>query len=310
MTTGFPRTNTDPTLTTGFYLAAADTHGGRGMTASSGIAAFEFLSGSGNNTVGPGNDMPMTTVTATAADLRLLHVNYDNNLQIDTVAAAFNNAQFAVVMLGHERHRCGPVERPIQHRPGQHRHSAREPAHRRNPEHDSPRVGLGRHRLQRRDPAMAQSRSLPLIDFYAEILSRRSGTTWQNTLIGSDGIHPTSVNSAGDPYTPGGNPATHTTGTNCLNDGYLLRGWLTMQKLKEVKSFVIDGNPAVVSNPTPTPPAPTPTPTPTPTASTKSGGGGGGKCGGSVAGPVSPFTLLGAAIAALLLARAARKTGF
>jgi hypothetical protein len=90
--------------------------------------------------------------------------------------------------------------------------------------------------------------------------------------------------------------------------GYLLRSWLTVQKLKEVKSFVIDNNPAVAANPSP---APTPTPTPTPTPSTpKSGGGGGGACGGSVAGPVSPLTLLGAALAALVLARAARKTGF
>jgi hypothetical protein len=172
-----------------------------------------------------------------------------------------------------------------------------------------PRVGSDVTAYNTAIRAMAQARSLPVIDYYAEILIRRPGPTWQNTLIGSDGIHPTFVSSEGDPYSPGGNMATHTTGTSCLDNGYLLRGWLTMQKLKEVQSFVIDGNPAVAANPTPTP-SPSPTPTPTPTASTKSGGGGGGKCGGSVAGPVSPFTLLGAAVAALLLARAARKTGF
>ena len=43
---------------------------------------------------------------------------------------------------------------------------------------------------------MAQARSLPLIDYYAEILSRRSGTTWQNTLIDTEGVHPTFVAAA------------------------------------------------------------------------------------------------------------------
>jgi hypothetical protein len=34
--------------------------------------------------------------------------------------------------------------------------------------------------------ALAQSRSLPLIDFYREILLRRPGTTWIGTLISAD----------------------------------------------------------------------------------------------------------------------------
>src|SRR6185295_7914630 len=84
-TTAFPGNNNDPTQTTGFYLAAADTNSGRGMTSSSGITCFEFLSGSGNNTVGAGNDMPMTTVTATARTY-VSAASYDSNLQIDTVA--------------------------------------------------------------------------------------------------------------------------------------------------------------------------------------------------------------------------------
>jgi len=307
-TTGFPGTNTDPTSTTGFYLAAADTNGTRGMTSSSGIAAFEFLSGSGNNTTGPGNDMPMTTVTATAQTY-VSSTGYDGNLQVDTVAAAFNAAQFAVLMLGTNDIGAGrstaqfttDLGNVVTALENQHIGVVLSTI--------PPRVGSDVTAYNAAIRSMAQSRSLPLIDFYAEILSRRSGTTWQNTLIGADGIHPTSVNSAADPYSPGGNAATNTTGTNCLNDGYLLRSWLTMQKLKEVQSFVIAGNPAVAANPTPTP-TPSPTPTPTPAPSTSSGGGGGGHCGGSVAGPVSPFTLLGAALAALLLARAARKTGF
>src|SRR5262249_32001409 len=80
-----------------------------------------------------------------------------------------------------------------------------------------------------------------------EILARRPGTSWQNTLISSDGIHPTASGAgyspSSDPYTPGGDPATQTTGDACLNDGYLLRSWLTIQKLGEVKQNV-NGNPS------------------------------------------------------------------
>src|SRR5262249_37591564 len=92
---------------------------------------------------------------------------------------------------------------------------------------------------------LAYVRSLPLIDFYQEIVLRRPGTTWINTLISSDGVHPTAdgggYEAASDPYLPGGDPTTDTTGDALLNSGYLLRSWLTIQKLKEMKLYVIDG---------------------------------------------------------------------
>src|SRR4029079_17991384 len=62
-----------------------------------------------------------------------------------------------------------------------------------------PRVGSDVTAYNDAIRAMALARSLPLIDFYAEILFRRTGTSWQGTLISSDGIHPTAVNSAADP---------------------------------------------------------------------------------------------------------------
>ena len=41
-------------------------------------------------------------------------------------------------------------------------------------------------------------------------------------------------------------PAGHTTGDASLNSGYLLRSWLTVQKLKQVKSYIVDGvNPSL-----------------------------------------------------------------
>jgi hypothetical protein len=83
---------------------------------------------------------------------------------------------------------------------------------------------------------LAQTRAIPLIDFWAEIMRRRPGTTWQNTLISSDGVHPSSTggvyNSSSDPYVNSGEPLS--------NVGYLLRSWLTVQKIAEVKAAVLD----------------------------------------------------------------------
>ncbi len=96
---------------------------------------------------------------------------------------------------------------------------------------------------------LAQANSLPLIDYYVEILLRRPEDSWIFTLIGKvgppeDGVHPTGgVNgffAKSDPYASGGDPVTHTTGEAALNSGYLLRTWLTLQKMKEIKLKVID----------------------------------------------------------------------
>ena len=92
--------------------------------------------------------------------------------------------------------------------------------------------------------ALAQELSLPLIDFSKELLLRRPDGTWANTLISSDGVHPSGgVNGytqISDPYTDGGDASTHTTGDATLNSGYLLRTWLTVQKIKEIKQKVVD----------------------------------------------------------------------
>jgi len=96
--------------------------------------------------------------------------------------------------------------------------------------------------------ALAQKLSLPIIDYSKEILLRRPNGTWTKTLIGNesgtDGVHPTGgVNgytAISDPYADGGDPATHTTGDATLNSGYLLRTWLTVQKIKEIKQKAVD----------------------------------------------------------------------
>ena len=226
----------------GWYLAGADTTAWRGMTALSGGSLTELLFGCCNG------DGPAMPANATPAEARAIVADptYTSNLHIDTLLAAFHDAQFAVLMLGTndpanpqnlpyltsivdklEALRIVPILSTIPPRSGA--------------EPDVVQLNAGIVQL-------AQSRALPLIDFYQEVLLRRPGTTWFGTLISSDGVHPTGDNGGftviSNPYLPGGNPATQLTGDALLNVGYLLRNWLTVQKLAEVKRQVVDVNQA------------------------------------------------------------------
>jgi len=80
---------------------------------------------------------------------------------------------------------------------------------------------------------LAESYGLPLIDFYGEILTRRPGTTWNGTLLAQGDVHPT-----GD--RAGVTVSSAPTEANLRECGYLLRGWLSVQKVIEVKARVID----------------------------------------------------------------------
>ncbi|HUW84767.1 MAG TPA: GDSL-type esterase/lipase family protein [Phycisphaerae bacterium] len=91
---------------------------------------------------------------------------------------------------------------------------------------------------------LAQTRKLPLIDYGAEILRRRPGVSWDGTLISNDGIHPSAEQGG---YTASSNPYL-SNGEGLSHSGYLLRGWLSVQKIKEIKDKVIDGKPALVSS--------------------------------------------------------------
>jgi hypothetical protein len=86
--------------------------------------------------------------------------------------------------------------------------------------------------------ALAKKRGIPLIDFEKEILKRRPDD-WDGTLLNKGDVHPTTgVN--------GSKPTSPPTAENLRNSGYLLRGWLSVQKIAEVKHIVIDGLPAPV----------------------------------------------------------------
>lgn len=75
---------------------------------------------------------------------------------------------------------------------------------------------------------LAKKKKIPIIDLYGEFLSRAPNGAWKKNLL-SDGIHFTHKLAGGPP-----------TKENLAKCGYLLRCWLAVQKLKEVKAQVID----------------------------------------------------------------------
>jgi len=83
--------------------------------------------------------------------------------------------------------------------------------------------------------AIAQERGLPLIDLEREILTRRPDD-WNGTLQRRNNIHLTASEA-------GGNAGAAPTPENLGKSGYLLRGWLSVQKVAEVKRRVLDASP-------------------------------------------------------------------
>lgn len=80
--------------------------------------------------------------------------------------------------------------------------------------------------------AIAKEKSIPLVDYEKEILARRKDD-WNGTLLAKDDVHPT----AGiDKVTPASAPSE----ANLSKSGYLLRCFLTVRKLGEVKATLFD----------------------------------------------------------------------
>lgn len=78
--------------------------------------------------------------------------------------------------------------------------------------------------------ALAKERGIPVIDLEREILTRRP-EDWFGTLMKR--IHLTAAEA-------GGSPAAEPTSDNLRQSGYLLRSWLTVRKIAEVKRRVLD----------------------------------------------------------------------
>jgi hypothetical protein len=79
---------------------------------------------------------------------------------------------------------------------------------------------------------IAREKQIPLIDYEREILLRRPDD-WNGTLLARDDVHPTAASGAVD-------AASAPTATNLRLSGYLLRGWLSVRKIAEVKRRVLD----------------------------------------------------------------------
>src|SRR6185503_3075407 len=170
--------------TNGLHLAMVDI-GPRSMTAAGGITTNQYRTGAGHGAVG--SDMPATTDTTTARSY-LLDTKYEGNLNIATVAAAFRNAQFAVVMLGTNDVGQG---RPV----GDFMTDLQVIVSTLEAEHIAVVLSTipPHYDTVNKNPLVIQYNDairtyckdhfLPLIDFYAEILARRPNTSWNGTLM-------------------------------------------------------------------------------------------------------------------------------
>lgn len=79
---------------------------------------------------------------------------------------------------------------------------------------------------------IAKKHELPLIDYEREILKRRPDD-WNGTLLNNNDVHPT----AG---IEGAKANSAPTDENLARSGYLVRGWLSVKKIGDVKRKVID----------------------------------------------------------------------
>ena len=79
---------------------------------------------------------------------------------------------------------------------------------------------------------IAKEKGLPLIDYEKEILTRRPDD-WNGTLLGKNDVHPSAS-------FEGATGSSAPTAENLKKSGYLLRGWLSVQKIAEVKAQVLD----------------------------------------------------------------------
>ena len=82
---------------------------------------------------------------------------------------------------------------------------------------------------------IARWRELPLIDYEREILIRRPND-WNGTLMNENDEHPT-AETGGE---SGVKASSAPTDDNLKRSGYLLRGWLSVRKIGEVKRKVLD----------------------------------------------------------------------
>jgi hypothetical protein len=220
----------------GFALATPYFCSARSYTVGDGLGAWHFMGSS---------SMPADTDPATARQKLQNCTAYPNALNLTTMLAALPKAQFAIPEVNLEAGNPAvftDLERMIDLMiskgivPIILTYTYRTDA----------AFNLLVDRYNTSLVAYAQAKKLPLIDLNKEMLARLPFAQWPGRFL-SDGVHYTRGNttypSTSDPYANGGDPATHTTGLALTYNGYGLKGWLGVQKMKEITQLVIDGVP-------------------------------------------------------------------
>lgn len=189
----------------GWYLALVDRPGGRSDTAAGGMRSDEFLAGGHNS---------LPSLTALLEKYRprmaVLMLGTNDASAGRPVADYLKDMSRAVDLI--IANSTIPILSTIPPHPGRFELAAQY------------NKGLR---------ALAKEKRVPLIDYEAEILARRP-SDWNGTLLGKNDVHPTAE--FGKTTTASSAP----TAENLRNSGYLLRGWLSVQKIAEVKERVLD----------------------------------------------------------------------
>ncbi len=188
----------------GWYLAAVDRPGGRSDTAAGGMRADQFLAGGHNG------------LPALAALLKKYQP------QVAVLMLGTNDVSAGRPLDAYRKDMAKAVDMILDN--GTIVVLSTIPPHIGRPElSKSYNVALRQ---------LAKEKQLPLIDYEAEILKRRP-KDWNGTLLNKNDVHPTAAR--GETKS-----SSAPTEQNLSNSGYLLRGWLSVRKLAEVKERVLD----------------------------------------------------------------------
>jgi lysophospholipase L1-like esterase len=189
--------------TDGWYLASYDhPAGGRSYTACSGIRLDELLAG------GKQRMPPLAAMLEEYRPQVVVLLIGTNDVSANRPLASYVNDMIKTLDLITDKG-IVPVLTTIP------------------PQVQNPELARSYNRELRR---LAKERSLPLIDFEREILKRHP-SDWNGTLMAKDDVHPSATNGTTT-------PTSAPTAENLSRSGYLLRCWITVQKLTEIRRSV------------------------------------------------------------------------
>lgn len=185
----------------GWHLASVDRPGGRSDTAVGGIRIDEFLKG-GKSGIPPLKDL-VTKYNPQLIVLMLGTNDLSANRPVEKYKADMEQAVKLILQNG--------TVLILSTLP---------------PHPNRQELGKGYNAVLRE---LGKKYGLPMIDYGGHILQLRP-TDWNGTLLGKNDVHPSHA----------GLSAAEPTEDNLKSGGYLLRGWLSVQKIREVKEKVFD----------------------------------------------------------------------